>query len=89
MQYMDLQTRNDAPKSFTNPLTHEVIYEYFTEPDNTREKIVVKPFTQTTLPTWLADIVIEHVIDAMINEQNLGLVTPEMREELRNEVLNG
>lgn len=78
-------TRNDTPKSFYNPLNDAQSFEYRHE-NNTLETYSIPPLKTSTYPTYLADFLINQLLNALINDRNLGYLTPEKRAELRKEI---
>jgi hypothetical protein len=76
---------NESPLSIHNPLTHDFTCSYRNE-DNSTATLTIPAMDIVTLPTWLAEYAIKHLIDEMINERNLGFVTPQQRKKLESEV---
>lgn len=77
--------RNDTPKKVYNPLTKDLKMKY-RDDSNAEHDLVIPFYTTVTLPTWLADVVIVQLVDFLINERDLGIMTPEKRKELEAEV---
>lgn len=78
-------TRNDTPKTFYSPLHKEIKVPY-RDDDNKEHFYTIEPLSVNTHPTYMADIFIENVLEAYINELGLGFQTPEERNELRKEI---
>lgn len=77
--------RNDSPKTFFNPLHKKLELEY-RDDNNEIENITLAPLSALTYPTFKADFLIKHIIDALIDERELGYVTPGGRKLLQQEV---
>ncbi len=80
-----LYKRDETPKSFFNPLSFPVNVEYRDEKNNVLI-IAIPPLKISEFPTYKADILIKHLVDAIINDRELGIVTPEDRKEIEKEV---
>lgn len=76
--------RDDTPKSFFNPLHHAFILTYRDE-DNKEETLTIPPLKLVTYPTYLADLIIKHLVTEIINERGLGYLTDEKRKEIEKE----
>lgn len=77
--------RDETPKNVFNPLNDDVSVRY--RNDKNEEKSIIVPFFKsTTYPTYLADHIIKHLVDAIIIDRKLGYVTPEKRAEIQKEV---
>lgn len=76
---------NESPLSIHNPLTHDFIYSYRKE-DNSPVTLTIPAMDIVTLPTWLAEYAIKHLVDEIINERNLGFITLEQRDKLEAEI---
>lgn len=79
--------RNDAPKTFFNPLTKNIVLHYINDANESQE-YTLKAYLPATHPTYLANWMIEKLIDEIINYRELGYITPEQRAEIKNEVEN-
>ena len=79
------QKPNVTLKSFYSPLKEDLTITYRDEQNNPVEYIIPS-MEVSTYPTFLADNFIKHIIDAVINERELGYLTPEKRAELQKEV---
>lgn len=77
--------RDETPKSFSNPLGYDVTFAYQND-DNQTEHITLLAFQVSTYPKYLADWLIKHLLDAIIEDRNMGYVTPDDLRELRSEV---
>lgn len=77
--------RNEAPKSFYNPLKDDFVISYRDEA-NEPVKYTIPPQKISTYPTYLADYFIKHIVDAIINERELGFLTPDDRQKIEQEV---
>lgn len=83
--------KDETPTHFYNPLTKNL--EVALRNEQNQEVIKVVPAGEiSTEPKWLADILIKHLVDAIINDRKLGIVSPEKRLEIQQEIeedLNG
>lgn len=77
--------RNDKPLSLFNPLNKDVTFE-FRDDDNTPEIVVMRSLQLSTFPTYKANIAKKHLIDAIVNERKLGIVSAEERSEIEKEI---
>jgi hypothetical protein len=75
-----------TPKSIFNPLPNDfsTIYK---DDENVDHVYTVPSMQVTTFPTYLANHVITQLTDALINDRNLGYVTPEERRKIEEEIL--
>ncbi len=76
---------NLIPKTIQNPLSID-----FTctarDDNNSIVTITIPALDAKSYPTYLADHIGKHLVDAIINERDMGYVTPEQRAELAKEV---
>ncbi len=79
-------TKNTTPKSFFNPLNHNIEVDYRDE-KNLVNKIIIPSLEISTHPTYLANVLIKHLIDTMINDRELGYMSPEELKKLEEEIL--
>jgi hypothetical protein len=76
--------KDETPTHFYNPLSKNL--EISLRDDKNQEIIKVIPAGEiSTEPKWLADVLTKHLVDAIINERKLGLVSPEKRLEIQQE----
>jgi len=80
-----LWTRNETSKSVFNPLTDDFIIE-FRNDKNEIEIYTVPSMNMVTHPTYLADFLIKHLVDRIIEKRDLGYVSPEARAEIQKEI---
>lgn len=78
-------TADLTPTTIQNPLAHDFKHIYLTD-DNSRTELSLPALDVVTLPKWLAERVIVHLTDAMINTRGLGFLTPEERLRLEEEI---
>lgn len=78
-------TRDETPVHIFNPLTIDVIVPIRDE-NNVQSDKIVPSLEITTYPRWLAEIVKKHVVDAVINDRELGYQTPEDLAKIQAEV---
>lgn len=78
-------TADTTPTSLFNPLNHEVVIERYNE-QNVLENIALPPISAATFPAHVAIYLKRHLVDIIVNERKLGLVTPEKRAEIEQEV---
>lgn len=81
MLYDEAPKRNEAPKSFFNPLNEAISVEVFND-DNSRQTFVLHPLETATYPTYLADLLIKHLVTAIANERE-KFVTEEERAKIQ------
>lgn len=82
---MDAQkVRDETPTHIFNPLKNDLVLQEF---NDLNEKITYTiPVVEiSTYPKYLADILRKHLVDAIINERNLGYISPEERAEIQKE----
>lgn len=79
--------RNLTPKTFINPLGSSVEIHHLDD-ENIPHTYSIPPFKPVTYPSYLADFLILHLVDAVINERKLGYLTPEKRAEIAAEIEN-
>lgn len=77
---------DETPTHIINPLTKSVTITFRNDENNPYE-LEVPSLEMSTYPKWQADIIIKKVVDAIINERELGIVTPESRSKLVEEVM--
>lgn len=75
--------RNEAPKNVFNPLNEDLVFRLRND-KNEHVEYVLPFFKASTFPTYIADRLIERVIDAIVNDRNLKY--PD-REKIREEVV--
>lgn len=76
---------NLKPKPLYNPLTHDFSWEY-KDDDNNQHIAVCRALEITYFPTWLADLVMKHLIDE-VYENRKPKQNPELdREMIQKEV---
>jgi hypothetical protein len=73
------------PMSLFNPLNHEVMIERYND-HNELENTAIPPISAATFPAHIAIYLKRHLVDIIINERRLGLVTPEIRATIEAEV---
>lgn len=88
MRHMDAETlkRNDTPKNFLNPLPDPIDIEYFDD-DNKVIKTTIPSRQLISLPTYLADLYIRRIIDAIVIARGIKYATPEIKDELLSEII--
>lgn len=79
-------TPDETPKSFQNPMTRPFQIVRFDE-DNRPVAYEIAPLAIVTYPTYIADFLINHLTNAVINDRNLGYLTPEERAAITAEIL--
>lgn len=78
--------RDETPISLYNPLSEDVTIKRLD--DQNREEVHILPATTAkTYPAYLANYLKNHLIDHIINARNIGLVTPEKRATIEQEVM--
>ncbi len=77
--------KNVNPVSFKNPLEREISIDQF-NPQNRIVTTVFAPLKTYTMPKYKADYFIKHITDAVINDRQMGYLTPEARIEVEKEV---
>lgn len=77
--------RDETPKSFFNPLDKEIEIPY--KNDNNDDHIYkMPPLKIATQPKFMADLLIKHIVDEVINYRDIGVVTPQIRAAITKEV---
>lgn len=79
-------TPDQTPISLYNPLNHDITIERFND-ENTIEKYTIPTMSAITFPAYIANFLKRHLVDEIINERRIGIVTPEKRREIEEEVL--
>lgn len=77
--------RDETPTHFSNPLKHTVTVELFND-ENQKVAHEIPSIEIVTYPKWLADVLKKHLIDAIIDDRDMGYTTPEERAELMKEI---
>ncbi len=77
---------DDTPKSFFNPLDKDIQVEYRHE-NNLVDLINIPSLKISTHPTYIANVLVKHLIDAIVNDRELGLQSPELLRKIEQEVL--
>ena len=81
---VDNLKRDETPIHFFNPLKENVEIEIYD--DQNHINLYILPALEiSTYPKYLADILRKHLIDAIINERKIGMISSEKRLEIAKE----
>ena len=78
------QQRDNTPTHFFNPLK-DTVKVGVRDDKNVEQMIEIPSMAISTHPKWLADVLVKHLVDAIINERKLGIISPEKWAELQEE----
>lgn len=77
-------TPDMTPVSIFNPLDDDVVVKYLND-KNQEQTVVLGSIQMSTHPKYLADLLTKRLVDAIINDRNLGFLTEEEKLEIVNE----
>lgn len=80
-----LRSPNLTPKKICNVLERDFTFTYLND-NNDSESLTIPALDIVTLPSWLANLVAKHIADGVINDRELGYVTPEERAKIEEGV---
>lgn len=86
MTSIDIKPRNDTPKSLFNPLKTDFICP-LRDDKNIYHNYKIRSMEIESFPTWMAEVIIKHLIVAVQNERKVNPIDIEAIEEIRKEVV--
>lgn len=76
---------DQTPVSIYNPLTKEIKIERYNDA-NEAEIYTLLPLSAATYPAYIANYIKRHLVDIIVNERKIGLITPEKRSSIEEEI---
>jgi hypothetical protein len=86
MVYSDLPQRNETKKNLFNPLRTDFEIE-LRDDHNVKQKYIIRSMEIEEFPTYLANIILNHLIVAVQNERNISPLNEQAVEEIRKEII--
>ena len=80
--------KDETPKTIYSPV-HKNLELSYKDDDNKDHFYTIEPLSVSTHPTYRADIFIEDILTAYMDELNVGYLTPDEREILKKEIYDG